>query len=98
MVNEWYKEWFDSDYYHRLYYNRDEKEAQAFIDRLLQHLQPAPQSRMLDAGCGRGRLGLLVAHLDPQLAISSIFLPCLAAISEGRRCCVRPSSVARTTL
>ncbi len=55
MVNEWYKEWFDSDYYHRLYYNRDEKEAQAFIDRLLQHLQPAPQSRMLDAGCGRGR-------------------------------------------
>ncbi|RYZ48390.1 MAG: class I SAM-dependent methyltransferase [Chitinophagaceae bacterium] len=55
MVNEWYKEWFDSDYYHKLYYNRDEKEAQAFIDRLLQHLQPAPQSRMLDAGCGRGR-------------------------------------------
>ncbi|RYZ58533.1 MAG: class I SAM-dependent methyltransferase [Chitinophagaceae bacterium] len=55
MVNEWYKEWFDSDYYHKLYYNRDEKEAQAFIDRLLQYLQPAPQSRMLDAGCGRGR-------------------------------------------
>ncbi|NTS41694.1 methyltransferase domain-containing protein [Flavisolibacter sp. BT320] len=55
MVNEWYKEWFDSDYYHKLYYNRDEKEAQAFIDRLLQHLQPEPQNRMLDAGCGRGR-------------------------------------------
>ena len=55
MVNEWYKEWFDSDYYHKLYFNRDEKEAQTFINNLLQHLQPAPQSRMLDAGCGRGR-------------------------------------------
>jgi SAM-dependent methyltransferase len=55
MINEWYKEWFDSDYYHKLYFNRDEKEAQAFIDRLLYHLKPAPQSRMLDAGCGRGR-------------------------------------------
>lgn len=55
MINEWYKEWFDSDYYHKLYFNRDEKEAQAFIDRLLNHLKPAPQSRMLDAGCGRGR-------------------------------------------
>ncbi|MDQ3278819.1 MAG: methyltransferase domain-containing protein [Bacteroidota bacterium] len=55
MVNEWYKEWFDSDFYHKLYFNRDEGEAQAFIERLLQHLQPAPQSRMLDAGCGRGR-------------------------------------------
>ena len=55
MVNEWYKEWFDSDYYHKLYFNRDEAEAHAFIDRLLQHLKPAPQSRMLDAGCGRGR-------------------------------------------
>jgi SAM-dependent methyltransferase len=55
MVNEWYKEWFDSEYYHKLYFNRDEKEAQTFINNLLQHLQPAPQSRMLDAGCGRGR-------------------------------------------
>src|SRR5258706_2320253 len=34
----------------------------------------------------------------PYPAISSTFLPRLAAISEGRRCCVRPSSVARTTL
>lgn len=55
MINEWYKGWFDSPYYHKLYFNRDEKEAQAFIRRLLQHLQPQPGSRMLDVGCGRGR-------------------------------------------
>src|SRR5215218_11305382 len=55
MINEWFKEWFDSAFYHKLYFNRDEKEAQAFISNLLSHLQPAATSRMLDAGCGRGR-------------------------------------------
>ena len=55
MVNEWYKAWFDSPFYHKLYFNRDEKEAQAFISRLLQHLKPPAGSRMLDVACGRGR-------------------------------------------
>jgi hypothetical protein len=30
----WFKNWFDSVYYHKLYSNRDEKEAAAFIDNL----------------------------------------------------------------
>jgi SAM-dependent methyltransferase len=55
MLNEWYKEWFNSAFYHQLYFNRDEKEAQQFIDRLLSYLQPVAESRMLDVGCGRGR-------------------------------------------
>lgn len=55
MHTEWYREWFDSVYYHKLYFNRDEKEAQAFIQRLLRHLTPRAGSRMLDIACGRGR-------------------------------------------
>ena len=55
MVNEWYKDWFDSPFYHKLYFNRDENEAQAFISRLLKHLQPSAGSNMLDVACGRGR-------------------------------------------
>lgn len=55
MVNEWYRDWFDSSFYHKLYFNRDEAEAQRFIENLLQLLHPAPGSRMLDVGCGRGR-------------------------------------------
>lgn len=61
MVNEWYREWFDSAFYHKLYFNRDEKEAQAFISRLLQHLQPPAGCRMLDVACGRGRYSLFLA-------------------------------------
>jgi SAM-dependent methyltransferase len=51
----WFKQWFDSTYYHRLYANRDESEAAGFIDALLHHLDPTPGAAMLDVGCGRGR-------------------------------------------
>src|SRR5690242_3959645 len=30
MSNEWYRAWFDSPYYHKLYFYRDEGEAQDF--------------------------------------------------------------------
>ncbi len=51
----WFKQWFDSSFYHQLYANRDEKEAAAFIDELINELRPAADSRMLDLGCGSGR-------------------------------------------
>ena len=51
----WFKRWFDSSFYHKLYAHRNEKEAANFIDELICELQPAPFSRMLDLGCGNGR-------------------------------------------
>lgn len=54
-ANEWYKKWFNSRYYHKLYFDRDEEEAEAFIGRLIDHLKPLPRSRMADIACGKGR-------------------------------------------
>lgn len=54
-TTEWFREWFDSPYYHKLYFERNEKEAADFIGRLLTLLQPSPGSAMLDIACGRGR-------------------------------------------
>lgn len=54
-AKEWYIDWFDSPFYHKLYFERDEGEAQQFIDHLLSYLKPSPSSRMLDIACGRGR-------------------------------------------
>jgi SAM-dependent methyltransferase len=51
----WFKDWFNSPYYHQLYFNRDEKEAAIFIDALIDHLKPRPGSLMLDVACGKGR-------------------------------------------
>jgi SAM-dependent methyltransferase len=52
---EWYKEWFNSPYYHKLYFERNEQEAAAFINALINLLKPPAGSFMLDVGCGRGR-------------------------------------------
>src|ERR671921_874550 len=57
----WYKHWFDSPYYHQLYFERDEAEAGKFIGQLLQFLIPEPNSRMLDVACGRGRHSRMLA-------------------------------------
>ena len=51
---DWYKKWFGSPFYKILYQNRDEFEAQEFIEYLLRYLQPLPGSTMLDIACGEG--------------------------------------------
>jgi SAM-dependent methyltransferase len=59
----WYKNWFNSPFYHKLYFERDEQEADAFIKKLITHLQPAPGSRMLDVACGKGRHSKTLASM-----------------------------------
>jgi SAM-dependent methyltransferase len=60
---EWFASWFDSEHYHRLYANRDQHEAAAFVDRLIERLDPAPAATMLDLGCGSGRHSRSLAGL-----------------------------------
>src|SRR6185503_17631025 len=59
----WYKDWFNSPFYHKLYFERDEKEADAFIKKLIDRLKPAPGSRMLDVACGWGRHSRILASM-----------------------------------
>ena len=49
----WFTNWFDSPYYHILYKNRDEKEAQVFIDNLIEKLQLKKSSKLIDIACGK---------------------------------------------
>src|SRR5436190_18774056 len=60
-MKPWFKDWFNSPYYHQLYFNRDEHEASAFINKLIDHLQPPVGSKMLDVACGKGRHSLQLA-------------------------------------
>jgi 2-polyprenyl-3-methyl-5-hydroxy-6-metoxy-1,4-benzoquinol methylase len=59
----WYKDWFNSPYYHKLYFERDEAEALAFIHKLIAYLQPPANSSMLDVACGRGRHSKTLASM-----------------------------------
>ena len=51
----WFANWFDSEYYHVLYKNRDEKEAEFFIENLVQYLNLKQRKKLLDIACGKGR-------------------------------------------
>lgn len=55
MAAKWYQNWFNSPYYHILYHQRNDAEAEFFIDKLCLYLNPKPEARMLDIACGKGR-------------------------------------------
>ena len=59
---KWYKNWFNSPYYHMLYNNRDEEEANTFMAKLIAHLQPNSDARILDLACGKGRHAHFIAQ------------------------------------
>ncbi len=52
---EWFKDWFNSPYYHLLYNNRDETEADFFITNLCNFLKLSSGSKIWDLACGKGR-------------------------------------------
>ncbi len=51
----WFDEWFDTPYYHILYKDRNETEAQLLMDNLATLLVFAPHQKILDLACGKGR-------------------------------------------
>lgn len=55
MPKKWFQNWFNSPYYHILYHQRNDAEAEFFIDTLCLHLRPEQHARLLDIACGRGR-------------------------------------------
>lgn len=54
-VQAWYRNWFDTPFYHILYSNRDFQEAANFIRKLHEHLHLPKNSKVLDLACGKGR-------------------------------------------
>ncbi len=55
MPKKWFQNWFNSPYYHILYHQRNDEEAEFFIDNLCEYLKPGTGARLLDIACGRGR-------------------------------------------
>ena len=73
----WYASWFDTPYYHLLYKERNQSEAQMFMDNLTNYLNIPEGSSILDLACGKGRhsrylnsIGYKVTGVD--LSINSI--------------------------
>jgi cyclopropane fatty-acyl-phospholipid synthase-like methyltransferase len=52
---EWFKNWFDTPFYHVLYDYRNEEEARFFMRNLISFLNLEPGNKILDLPCGKGR-------------------------------------------
>ena len=55
QTKEWFKDWFNSPYYHLLYNNRSESEADFFISNLCSFLKLNKKAKLWDLACGKGR-------------------------------------------
>ena len=60
---EWFEDWFDSPFYHILYKNRDDQEAQTFISNLITLLKPNKKNLFVDVACGKGRHAMFLNSL-----------------------------------
>ncbi|WP_136666833.1 cyclopropane-fatty-acyl-phospholipid synthase family protein [Flavobacterium sp. H122] len=63
QTNNWFETWFDSPYYHILYKDRDDTEAQLFMDNLTHYLNLPEEARILDLACGKGRHAIYLNQL-----------------------------------
>ncbi|MFN4298724.1 MAG: class I SAM-dependent methyltransferase [Thermaurantimonas sp.] len=61
-MSDWFKIWFDTEYYHILYNHRDEQEAKEFITNLCKRIKLPPYAHVLDLACGRGRHARILAE------------------------------------
>lgn len=52
---EWFSTWFNSPYYHVLYDERNDEEANEFLNNLVSALGPEKGASVLDLACGAGR-------------------------------------------
>ncbi len=51
----WYASWFDTPFYHILYKDRDNTEAESFMHNLTNYLNVPEGGKILDLACGKGR-------------------------------------------
>ncbi|MBL0042924.1 MAG: class I SAM-dependent methyltransferase [Flavobacteriales bacterium] len=58
----WYTDWFGTRYYKLLYGHRDEDDARAWVNTIVQKAGLKKGDEMLDMGCGRGRHALRFAE------------------------------------
>jgi len=60
---DWFTDWFNTSYYHILYKNRNDEDAQLFMRNITKFLQLSTNSYILDLPCGKGRHSIYLNSL-----------------------------------
>jgi len=62
-TKDWFTSWFDTPYYHILYKNRNDADAQLFMQNITQYLKLSKSAHILDLPCGKGRHSIYLNSL-----------------------------------
>ncbi len=62
-MSEWFKDWFASEYYLKVYSHRNESDAENLLALILNNIDIPINANILDAACGNGRHSLKFAEL-----------------------------------
>lgn len=62
-TKDWFTDWFNTPYYHILYKDRNDIEAQQFIKNITQFLPLPKNALLLDLPCGKGRHSVFLNSL-----------------------------------
>jgi SAM-dependent methyltransferase len=62
-TDNWFASWFDTPYYHILYKERDDNEAELFMNSLTSFLKLPRKAEILDLACGKGRHAIYLNQL-----------------------------------
>ncbi|MEO9571704.1 MAG: class I SAM-dependent methyltransferase [Polaribacter sp.] len=60
---DWFTDWFNTPYYHILYKDRNDKEAQLFMKNITTFLNLPKTTHILDLPCGKGRHSVFLNSL-----------------------------------
>ena len=60
-MNEWFRKWFASDEYLKVYSHRNEEDANNLLNLVLNNIPQKENYKVLDAACGAGRHSLPLA-------------------------------------
>lgn len=62
-TKDWFTDWFNTPYYHLLYKDRDDEEAQLFMKNITAFLKLPKTTHILDLPCGKGRHSVFLNSL-----------------------------------
>ncbi|MFY0631033.1 MAG: class I SAM-dependent methyltransferase [Flavobacteriaceae bacterium] len=64
---DWFTDWFNTSYYHTLYKNRNDEDAQLFMRNITEFLKLPKDTHILDLPCGKGRHSMYLNSLGYQV-------------------------------
>ena len=62
-IKDWFTDWFNTSYYHILYKDRNDLDAQLFMKNITDFLELPKSAHILDLPCGKGRHAVFLNSL-----------------------------------